>query len=494
MLLTEIDHVAIAVNDLEAAIDYYRQAFGATVTHREVVETDGVEEALLAVGHSYIQLTRAHPRGLPDRQVHRQARRGPPPRRLPRRRLRRGAGGDDRRRGHRHRRRPPPGQPRHDRGLRPPQGQLRHADRARPGVSTPTVAPAAAPPAAVLWDMDGTLVDTEPYWMECEHELVAAFGGTWTDDDARSIIGFDLLDAAAVLRERGGVALEPTEIVERLLDGVIARVRRRVPVAARRPAAAVRAQRQRRAVRARHDVVEPAGRRRGRGARPDHVPGGHHRRRRASTASRTPSRTCWPRARSASTRCSAWPSRTPRPASSRRRPPGASSSPSRTSSPSRRRPGGSSCRSLKDLSTDDLGAFVAATPPPDAAALRTGRRVARRRRRGAIIGGVCRRRRGGGDRRRRHRRRRRCPAPPAGRPQRPRLGAVLGARRRPARAGGARRHAARAVAVLVPGHRRRDDRGRAEHARPTTPSSSSTWPATATCRSWRRSSTAPTPA
>ena len=91
------------------------------------------------------------------------------------------------------------------------------------------MAPAAAPPAAVLWDMDGTLVDTEPYWMECEHELVAAFGGTWTDDDARSIIGFDLLDAAAVLRQRGGVTLEPTEIVERLLDGVIARVRRRVP-------------------------------------------------------------------------------------------------------------------------------------------------------------------------------------------------------------------------------------------------------------------------
>ena len=45
--------------------------------------------------------------------------------------------------------------------------------------------------------MDGTLVDTEPYWMESEHELVEAYGGTWTDDDARSIVGFDLLDAAA---------------------------------------------------------------------------------------------------------------------------------------------------------------------------------------------------------------------------------------------------------------------------------------------------------
>ncbi|HEY4331830.1 MAG TPA: methylmalonyl-CoA epimerase [Ilumatobacteraceae bacterium] len=56
MLLTEIDHVAIAVRDLEAAIDYYQRAFGATVEHRETVERDGVEEALLKVAESYIQL------------------------------------------------------------------------------------------------------------------------------------------------------------------------------------------------------------------------------------------------------------------------------------------------------------------------------------------------------------------------------------------------------------------------------------------------------
>lgn len=57
-LLTEIDHVAIAVNDLEAAIAYYRDTFGADVEHREVVESDGVEEALLKVADSYIQLLR----------------------------------------------------------------------------------------------------------------------------------------------------------------------------------------------------------------------------------------------------------------------------------------------------------------------------------------------------------------------------------------------------------------------------------------------------
>lgn len=55
-LLTEIDHVAIAVEDLPAAIDEYRDTFGAVVEHREVVDSDGVEEALLSVADSYIQL------------------------------------------------------------------------------------------------------------------------------------------------------------------------------------------------------------------------------------------------------------------------------------------------------------------------------------------------------------------------------------------------------------------------------------------------------
>ena len=56
MLFTEIDHVAIAVHDLEGAIAYYRDTFGCDVEHRELIERDGVEEALLKVADSYIQL------------------------------------------------------------------------------------------------------------------------------------------------------------------------------------------------------------------------------------------------------------------------------------------------------------------------------------------------------------------------------------------------------------------------------------------------------
>jgi methylmalonyl-CoA epimerase len=59
MILTEIDHVAIAVNDLDAAVGFYARAFDAEVHHRETVDSDGVEEALIKVADSYIQLTAA---------------------------------------------------------------------------------------------------------------------------------------------------------------------------------------------------------------------------------------------------------------------------------------------------------------------------------------------------------------------------------------------------------------------------------------------------
>jgi HAD superfamily hydrolase (TIGR01509 family) len=84
-------------------------------------------------------------------------------------------------------------------------------------------------PAAVLWDMDGTLVDTEPYWIEAERELVAEHGGVWTDDHAHALVGNPLLVSAEYIRVHGNVDLPPEEIVERLLDRVVAAVRRRVP-------------------------------------------------------------------------------------------------------------------------------------------------------------------------------------------------------------------------------------------------------------------------
>lgn len=55
-MLTQIDHVALAVADLEAAIDHYQRVWGLTLAHREVVADQGVEEAMFALGGSYLQL------------------------------------------------------------------------------------------------------------------------------------------------------------------------------------------------------------------------------------------------------------------------------------------------------------------------------------------------------------------------------------------------------------------------------------------------------
>lgn len=56
MKLDDIDHIGIAVSDLEAAVEHYRKAFGVEPAHRETVEAQGVDEVLFAVGTSYIQL------------------------------------------------------------------------------------------------------------------------------------------------------------------------------------------------------------------------------------------------------------------------------------------------------------------------------------------------------------------------------------------------------------------------------------------------------
>ncbi|HEY0258579.1 MAG TPA: HAD family hydrolase [Lacisediminihabitans sp.] len=83
-------------------------------------------------------------------------------------------------------------------------------------------------PAAVLWDMDGTLIDSEPYWMSSETELVESFGGVWRHEDAVTLVGAGLLHSAAVLRGRG-VDLSDQEIIQRLTDRVLEQIEAAVP-------------------------------------------------------------------------------------------------------------------------------------------------------------------------------------------------------------------------------------------------------------------------
>ncbi len=83
-------------------------------------------------------------------------------------------------------------------------------------------------PAAVLWDMDGTLVDTEPYWQESQVRLVAEHDGTWSREDGDSLIGSGLWHSATVLQQHG-VALDEQAIIDRMTDDVLVRIREHLP-------------------------------------------------------------------------------------------------------------------------------------------------------------------------------------------------------------------------------------------------------------------------
>ncbi len=84
-------------------------------------------------------------------------------------------------------------------------------------------------PAAVLWDMDGTLVDTEPFWIAAEHRLVEPYGARWSLDHALQLVGNDLIESGRYIKTVTGIPLEPDEIVERLLDDVVVQMRQGVP-------------------------------------------------------------------------------------------------------------------------------------------------------------------------------------------------------------------------------------------------------------------------
>ena len=92
-----------------------------------------------------------------------------------------------------------------------------------------TTEPLPSLPVAVLWDMDGTLVDTEPYWIEEETVLVTEYGGSWTEEDAHSLVGNELITSANYIRDVGGVPLPAEEIIDRLLERVILRVQEHMP-------------------------------------------------------------------------------------------------------------------------------------------------------------------------------------------------------------------------------------------------------------------------
>ncbi len=85
-------------------------------------------------------------------------------------------------------------------------------------------------PAAVLWDMDGTLIDSEPYWMQSEDALAQSYGGVWTEADAHQMIGKSLYDSSAMLRDKFGIQdLSVQEVIDKMTNEVIENLKKNLP-------------------------------------------------------------------------------------------------------------------------------------------------------------------------------------------------------------------------------------------------------------------------
>lgn len=84
-------------------------------------------------------------------------------------------------------------------------------------------------PRAVLWDMDGTIVDTEPYWIAAEHNLVQAYGGRWTEELAHQCVGNELTVTADIIRANTPVTMSTEGVVKVLLESVVAAMKGHVP-------------------------------------------------------------------------------------------------------------------------------------------------------------------------------------------------------------------------------------------------------------------------
>jgi HAD superfamily hydrolase (TIGR01509 family) len=76
--------------------------------------------------------------------------------------------------------------------------------------------------------MDGTIVDTEPYWIAAERALVEAHGGTWSHEQAMQLVGQSLTFSAGLLQQ-AGVGLEIRQIIDTLTAAVINSVQQQVP-------------------------------------------------------------------------------------------------------------------------------------------------------------------------------------------------------------------------------------------------------------------------
>ena len=76
--------------------------------------------------------------------------------------------------------------------------------------------------------MDGTLIDSEPYWMKSEGSFAKANNSNWTEQDGLSLVGMSLYDSSKIIKERVGSDLEPEQIIQKLTDDVAAQLKQEI--------------------------------------------------------------------------------------------------------------------------------------------------------------------------------------------------------------------------------------------------------------------------
>ena len=85
-------------------------------------------------------------------------------------------------------------------------------------------------PKAVLWDMDGTLVDSEPYWLLSESALAKDYGKVWTQESGNYLIGKSLYESSAFLKDHLDIKdLSAQQIIDRLTDSVLSKLQHSLP-------------------------------------------------------------------------------------------------------------------------------------------------------------------------------------------------------------------------------------------------------------------------
>ncbi|MFM6980977.1 MAG: HAD family hydrolase [Micrococcales bacterium] len=85
-------------------------------------------------------------------------------------------------------------------------------------------------PAAVLWDLDGTLIDSENYWLQSEQELANAYGANWSHEDGMGMVGLSLQESTKIMQSHMGIQDRSSdEIIQWLTDRVLHQLRKEIP-------------------------------------------------------------------------------------------------------------------------------------------------------------------------------------------------------------------------------------------------------------------------